>query len=161
MIKITKGNLLKAPVEALVNPVNTVGVMGKGVALQFRQAYPEMYRAYQKACDARDVHLGQVQMFDLGGLAAGPRWIINFPTKGHWKGKSQVKDIEIGLRDLTATVGGLGIRSIALPALGCGNGGLDWSDVLPRIKQAFSNLPDVEVLVYAPDAATMPVQTGE
>ncbi len=163
MIKITKGNLLKAPAEALVNTVNTVGVMGKGVALQFRQAYPEMYRAYQKACNAHDVQLGQVQAFDLGGLAGGPRWIINFPTKDHWKAKSRLKDIETGLADLTATVQRLGIRSIALPSLGCGNGGLDWSDVLPRIKRAFSTLPDVEVLVYPPTgephAATMLVRT--
>jgi O-acetyl-ADP-ribose deacetylase (regulator of RNase III) len=163
MIKITKGNLLKAPAEALVNTVNIVGVMGKGVALQFRQAYPEMYRAYEKACDAKDVRLGQVQVFDLGGLAGGPRWIINFPTKGHWKARSRLKDIETGLADLTATVERLGIRSIALPPLGCGNGGLDWADVLPRIKQAFSSLPNVNVLVFpptgAPEAATMPVRT--
>jgi O-acetyl-ADP-ribose deacetylase (regulator of RNase III) len=163
MIKTTKGNLLEAPAEALVNTVNTVGVMGKGVALQFRQAYPEMYRAYQKACDAKDVHLGQVQVFDLGGLAGGPRWIINFPTKGHWKAKSSLTDIEAGLADLTAIVERLGIRSIALPPLGCGNGGLDWGDVLPRIEQAFSKLRDVEVLVFpptgAPEAVTMPVRT--
>ena len=119
-----------------------------------------MYRAYQKACDAKDVQLGEVQVFDLGGLVGGPRWIINFPTKGHWKARSRLKDIESGLADLTATVEHLGIRSIALPPLGCGNGGLDWGDVLPRIKQAFSKLPDVEVLVFpptgAPEAATMP-----
>lgn len=163
MIKITEGNLLKAPAEALVNTVNTVGVMGKGVALQFRQAYPEMYRAYEKACEARDVQLGEMQVFDLGGLVGGPRWIINFPTKGHWKAKSKLEDIEAGLVDLTVTVERLGIRSIALPPLGCGNGGLNWADVLPRIKQAFANLPDVEVLVFrpsgAPDATTMPVRT--
>jgi len=159
MINITKGNLLKAPAEALVNTVNTVGVMGKGVALQFRQAYPEMYRAYQKACDAHNVQLGQVHVFDLGGLAGGPRWIINFPTKGHWKAKSRLKDIETGLRDLTATIERLGIRSIALPPLGCGNGGLDWQDVLPRIKQAFSKLPDVEVLVYPPTGAPVQIES--
>jgi O-acetyl-ADP-ribose deacetylase (regulator of RNase III) len=163
MIKITEGNLLKAPAEALVNTVNTVGVMGKGVALQFRQAYPEMYRAYQKACDAKDVRLGQMQVFDLGGLVGGPRWIINFPTKGHWKAKSRLADIESGLADLTATVKRLGISCVALPPLGCGNGGLDWGDVLPRIKKAFANLPNVEVIVFpptgAPEAATMPVRT--
>ena len=163
MIKITKGNLLKAPAEALVNTVNTVGVMGKGVALQFRQAYPEMYRAYEKACDAKDVQLGQVQVFDLGGLAGGPRWIINFPTKGHWKAKSRLADIESGLADLTATVERLGIRSIALPPLGCGNGGLAWGDVLPRIKAAFAALPNVQVLVFpptgVPEAAAMPNRT--
>jgi O-acetyl-ADP-ribose deacetylase (regulator of RNase III) len=164
MIKITKGNLLKAPAEALVNTVNTVGVMGKGVALQFRQAYPAMYRAYEKACEAKDVQLGQVQVFDLGGLVGGPRWIINFPTKGHWKAKSRLEDIESGLADLTATVERLGIRSIALPPLGCGNGGLAWNDVLPRIKAAFAALPNVQVLVFSPtgvpEAAAMPNRTA-
>jgi O-acetyl-ADP-ribose deacetylase (regulator of RNase III) len=163
MIKITKGNLLKAPAEALVNTVNTVGVMGKGVALQFRQAYPEMYRAYVKACDAKDVQLGQVQVFDLGGLVGGPQWIINFPTKGHWKSKSRLADIENGLADLTATVKRLGIRSIALPPLGCGNGGLAWADVLPRIKAAFAALPNVDVIAFpptgVPEAAAMPNRT--
>src|SRR5438270_1947057 len=143
MTRITKGNLLKAPAEALGNTVNTVGIMGKGVALQFRQAFPEMYRAYQKACEAKEVRLGEVQAFDLGGLAGGPRWIINFPTKGHWKAKSRLEDIESGLVDLTATVERLGIGSIALPPLGCGNGGLDWNEVLPRITAAFRTLPEV------------------
>lgn len=163
MIKITEGNLLKASAEALVNTVNTVGVMGKGVALQFRQAYPEMYRAYQKACEANDVQLGQMQVFDMGGLAGGPKWIINFPTKGHWKANSRLDDIESGLSSLVTTVRELGISSIALPPLGCGNGGLNWRDVLPRIKEAFADLPNVEVLVFpptgAPEAATMPVRT--
>ena len=164
MIEITKGNLLKARAEALVNTVNTVGIMGKGIALQFRQAFPEMFRAYEKSCLAKDVRLGEVQVFDLGGLVGGPRWIINFPTKGHWKERSRDTDIEAGLEHLIATVRKLGIRSIALPPLGCGNGGLDWTDVLPRIKEAFNDLPDVQVLVFppsgAPDAATMPNRTA-
>ena len=109
-----------------------------------------MYRAYEKACEAKDVQLGQVQVFDLGGLVGGPRWIINFPTKGHWKAKSRLADIESGLADLTSTVQCLGICSIALPPLGCGNGGLNWSDVLPRIQSAFASLPDVQVFVYPP-----------
>lgn len=153
MIKITQGNLLKAPAEALVNTVNTVGVMGKGIALQFRQAFPEMYRAYEKACLAKDVRLGEVQVFDLGGLVGGPRWIINFPTKGHWKARSRLADIEAGLEDLISTVKKLGIRSIALPPLGCGNGGLEWADVLPRIKAAFDELSDVQVLLFPPSGA--------
>jgi O-acetyl-ADP-ribose deacetylase (regulator of RNase III) len=107
--------------------------------------------------------LGQVQVFDLGGLIGGPRWIINFPTKSHWKARSRLADIESGLADLTATVERLGIHSIALPPLGCGSGGLDWNDVLPRIESAFVTLPDVQVLVFpptgAPDAATMPNRT--
>jgi O-acetyl-ADP-ribose deacetylase (regulator of RNase III) len=163
MIKLTEGNLLNAPVEALVNTVNTVGIMGKGVALQFRQAYPPMARAYKEACDAGDVQLGKMQVFDLGGLAGGPRWIINFPTKQHWKSKSRLADIERGLAELIATIQRLQIKSIALPPLGCGNGGLDWGDVLPLIRRAFATLPQVEVLVFppsgAPEAASMPVRT--
>jgi O-acetyl-ADP-ribose deacetylase (regulator of RNase III) len=137
--------------------------MGKGIALQFRQAYPEMFRAYQKACEAKDVRLGEVQIFDLGGLVGGPRWIINFPTKSHWKAKSQLSDIERGLADLTDKVRTLGIRTIALPPLGCGNGGLSWKDVLPRIQAAFGNLPGVRVLLFpptgTPEAAAMPNRT--
>src|SRR5215469_8998988 len=164
MIETTKGNLLKAPVQALVNTVNTVGVMGKGIALQFRQAFPEMYRAYEKACERGDVQLGRVQVFDLGGLAGGPRWIINFPTKGHWRADSRIADIEAGLVDLVAHVRKLHIHSIALPPLGCGNGGLNWSEVRPRIEDAFAALPDVRVLLYepvgAPKSAVMPNRTA-
>lgn len=153
MIESTQGNLLEASVEALVNTVNTEGVMGKGIALQFRQAYPEMYRAYEKACADGEVRLGEMHVFDLGGLVGGPRWIINFPTKGHWKARSRLTDIENGLADLTVKVRQLGIKSIALPPLGCGNGGLDWSDVQPRIAMAFAQLPEVKTLVFAPKGA--------
>src|SRR5258708_39564902 len=144
MIEPTKGNLLEAPVEARVNTVNTEGIMGKGIALQFRQAFPEMFRAYEKACRVGEIRLGEVHVFDLGGLAGGPRWIINFPTKGHWKARSRLADIETGLADLVSMVRKLGIRSIAVPPLGCGNGGLDWAEVRPRIEQAFAALPDVQ-----------------
>jgi O-acetyl-ADP-ribose deacetylase (regulator of RNase III) len=157
MIEITQGNLLKAPAEALVNTVNTVGVMGKGIALQFRQAFPEMYRAYEKACADGDVQLGRVQVFDVGGLVGGPRWIINFPTKGHWRASSRLADIATGLADLVAKVRQLGIRSIAVPPLGCGNGGLDWNEVRPLIEQAFAALPGVQVLLFAPAGAPQSV----
>ena len=163
MLEPAKGNLLEAPVEALVNTVNTEGIMGKGIALQFRQAYPEMFRAYEKACRDGEVRLGQVHVFDLGGLVGGPRWIVNFPTKGHWKSRSRLTDIENGLVDLTAKVRELGIKSLAVPPLGCGNGGLDWRDVQPLIEKAFAQFPDVRALVYAPtgtpDAKAMPNHT--
>lgn len=163
MIELTRGNLLEAPVEALVNTVNTAGIMGKGIALQFKQAYPPMFRDYERACKAGEVQLGKVRVFDLGGLVGGPRWIINFPTKGHWRAGSRMADIETGLRDLVATLKRLHIRSIAVPPLGCGNGGLDWNDVRPRIESAFAELPDVRVLVFppggAPAASTMPNRT--
>ena len=87
-----------------------------------------MYRAYEKACEDGDVRLGRMQVFDLGGLVGGPRWIINFPTKGNWRAHSRLKDVEAGLTDLVAQVHKLGIRSIAVPPLGCGNGGLNWKE---------------------------------
>ncbi|MHB1308582.1 MAG: type II toxin-antitoxin system antitoxin DNA ADP-ribosyl glycohydrolase DarG [Limisphaerales bacterium] len=163
MMELTKGNLLEAPAEALVNTVNTAGIMGKGIALQFKQAYPQMFRAYERDCQAGEVKLGKVQVFDLGGLVGGPRWIINFPTKGHWRTGSRMADIETGLQDLVATIKRLHIRSIAVPPLGCGNGGLDWNDVRPRIESAFAPLPEVRVLVFAPggapEASAMPNRT--
>jgi O-acetyl-ADP-ribose deacetylase (regulator of RNase III) len=152
VIEITKGNLLEAPVEALVNTVNTQGIMGKGIALQFKQAFPEMFRDYEKACKAGEVQLGKMHVFDLGGLAGAARWIVNFPTKGHWRERSRLTDIEAGLEDLVTTILRLGIRSIAIPPLGCGNGGLNWAEVRPRIEAAFTNLPDVNVLLFEPES---------
>ncbi|MDP3841906.1 MAG: macro domain-containing protein [Oxalobacteraceae bacterium] len=163
MIELTNGNLLTAPVEALVNTVNIEGVMGKGIALQFKQAYPAMFKSYEAACKANEVKLGHVHVYDLGGLVGGPRWIINFPTKGHWKSKSRLSDIKTGLEDLVEKVRELDIRSIAVPPLGCGFGGLDWEDVEPLIVNAFTRLPDVHVKLFtpsgAPSATSMPNRT--
>jgi len=163
MTTLTQGNLLAAPAEALVNTVNTVGIMGRGIALQFKQAYPAMFRDYERACKAGEVTLGKVQVFDLGGLVGGPRWIINFPTKGHWRSDSRMEDIEVGLKDLVATIRKLRIRSIAIPPLGCGNGGLDWNEVRPRIEAALAEVPEVAAWVYspggAPTAGEMPIRT--
>lgn len=150
MIEITKGNLLTAPVEALVNTVNTEGVMGKGIALQFKQAYPDMFKAYENACKTNEVKLGQMHIYDLGGLAGGPRWIINFPTKGHWRSKSQLIDIKSGLQDLVQTIVRLKIKSIAIPPLGCGHGGLNWIEVQALCEEAFSEFPDVKIMLFPP-----------
>ena len=155
MIKIAKGNLLEARVEALVNTVNTVGVMGKGIALQFKEAFPAMFRDYTMACKTGDVRLGKMHVFDLGGLAGDRRWIINFPTKGHWRERSRLTDIAAGLEDLVDTIRRLGIQSIAIPALGCGNGGLNWLDVRPCIEAAFTNLADVNVLLFEPETGNL------
>ena len=100
------------------------------------------------------MRLGKMHVFDLGGLTGDRRWIINFPTKGHWRERSRLTDIEAGLEDLVDTVRRLGIRSIAIPPLGCGNGGLNWADVRPRIEAAFINLPDVNVLLFEPESGT-------
>ncbi len=149
MIERGIGNLLEADVEALVNTVNTVGIMGKGIALQFKTAFPANFSAYEKACARGEVVTGQMFVFDRGTMVP-PRYIINFPTKKHWKAKSRIEDIESGLADLVEQIRTRGITSIALPPLGCGNGGLNWADVQPLIANAFAALPDVRVVVFAP-----------
>lgn len=147
------GDLLEADVDALVNTVNTVGVMGKGLALQFRRAYPAMYAAYKSAAKAGEVRLGRMHVWPTG-TATGPRYIINFPTKRHWRSRSQIQDIDAGLEDLVRVVRDLGITSLAVPPLGCGNGGLDWREVEPRIRAALAPLgPDVRVLLFPPTTA--------
>ncbi len=152
MIKEKSGNLLRAEAEALVNTVNTEGVMGKGIALQFKKSYPDMYDAYRKAAKAGEIRLGHVHVWPTGQMT-GPKYVINFPTKGHWKARSALKDIEAGLVDLIEVTRRLGIESIAVPPLGCGNGGLDWREVQPRIEAAFKQVPAVDVLIFPPDAA--------
>ena len=149
-------------VDAIVNTVNCVGIMGKGIALQFRNKWPENNRAYEAACKAKEVRLGRMFVFDSGGLVK-PNYIINFPTKDHWRGKSSLESIREGLKDLVAQVKRLRIRSIAVPPLGCGNGGLEWSEVRPLIEGAFAELPDVEVRLFepagTPDPKSMEVKT--
>ncbi len=161
MLEITSGNLLEADADALVNTVNCVGVMGKGIALQFKQAFPDNTREYERACRAKALHPGKMLVFRTDRRI--PKYIINFPTKQHWKGKSQIAFIKSGLESLTREVESLQIKSIAIPPLGCGNGGLDWDDVYPLIKNAFAAHPEVQVLVYAPTSApspkSMPVAT--
>jgi O-acetyl-ADP-ribose deacetylase (regulator of RNase III) len=163
MIEITKGNLLEANAEALVNTVNCVGFMGKGIALQFKQAFPANFKAYEAACRADEVMPGRMLVYDNGRLL-NPRYIINFPTKRHWRGKSRIADIKSGLTALGEEVRKLGLHSIALPPLGCGLGGLDWGEVRPLIEEAFRELPDVRVLLFepagTPDAKAMPVGTA-
>jgi len=152
MIKRIKGNILEAKTEALVNTVNTVGVMGRGIALQFKRAFPKNYEAYRKACKQYEVQIGKMFTFDLGRLFK-PRYIINFPTKKHWRQKSKIEYIEKGLKALVEEIKKLGIRSIAIPPLGCGLGGLDWFEVYKRIESVFAEIPDVEVLVYEPQGS--------
>ncbi len=162
MIEHVRGNLLEADVEALVNTVNTVGIMGKGIALQFRQAFPENYDAYRKACQHGQVKLGRMFVFRTGRWT-NPRFIINFPTKGHWKGKTRIEDVKAGLLDLVSVLKENDIRSVAVPPLGCGNGGLDWQLVRPLIESALAMVPNTYVLLYgpagAPDVESMPVST--
>lgn len=149
MIHYTQGNLLDSDAEALVNTVNTVGVMGKGIALMFKEAFPDNFRLYAEACRRGEVEVGKMFVTERHSLT-GPRWIINFPTKKHWRNRTRVEWIDEGLADLRRVVRDHGIRSIALPPLGCGNGGLDWSDVRPRLERELSDLEGVEILVYEP-----------
>jgi len=149
MIKTTTGNLLHAHADALVNTVNCVGVMGKGIALQFKKAFPEMFKLYREDSKAGQVIPGRMHVFSTGSLVP-PHYVINFPTKRHWRAKSRMSDIEDGLVDLVNQVHELGLRSLAIPPLGAGNGGLNWHEVRPKIVAAFEELPDVEILLYEP-----------
>ena len=149
MLKLKRGNLLDEKTEALVNTVNCVGVMGKGVALQFKRTFPDNFKQYQKACKNNEVEPGRMFIVATNSLL-NPRYIINFPTKRHWRQPSQLDDIKTGLAALVAEVQRLEIQSIAIPPLGCGNGGLDWAEVKPLILEAFKPLPHVEVIVFEP-----------
>jgi O-acetyl-ADP-ribose deacetylase (regulator of RNase III) len=149
MIQLTKGDILTAKTEALVNTVNCVGVMGRGIALQFRKAFPGNFKAYKKACDNKQVQPGKMFIYDLNRLDR-PHFIINFPTKQHWKNKSRIEDIKSGLVDLVSVVQQQQIHSIAIPPLGCGLGGLNWDEVRPLIFEALKSLPEVDVLLFEP-----------
>lgn len=157
----TEGNLLRSDAEALVNTVNTVGVMGKGIALQFKKAFPDNYKVYRSACRSGEVRLGQVLVHSTGKLTENPKFIINFPTKDHWRSAARLSDIRNGLEDLVNQVERLEVQSIAIPPLGCGLGGLPWSQVEPLIRDAFAPLESVKIMLYAPvgtpAAVDMPV----
>lgn len=149
MISYTQGNLLDAPVETLVNTVNTAGVMGKGIALMFKERFGRNFTLYAAACKAKQVKVGHMFVTETGELD-GPRWIINFPTKDHWKSNSRLEWVESGLDDLKRVLRERNIRSVAIPPLGAGNGGLDWPTVKVRIHAALADLNDVDIVVYEP-----------
>jgi O-acetyl-ADP-ribose deacetylase (regulator of RNase III) len=149
MMKFVQGNLLEAPTEALVNTVNTVGVMGKGIALMFKEAFPENFRAYEEACKQKKVEIGRMFVTE-NRTFHGPRWIINFPTKKHWRQPSKLEWIVDGMLDLKRVIRENNIGSIALPPLGAGNGGLDWPDVRKEVERVLGDLEEVYVLVYEP-----------
>ncbi|MHA7884210.1 type II toxin-antitoxin system antitoxin DNA ADP-ribosyl glycohydrolase DarG [Nitratireductor rhodophyticola] len=154
-IRTKNGDMFAEPVEALVNTVNCVGVMGKGVALEFKNRWPANFRAYKSLCDTKGLKPGQMFVFDTKELftSEGPRYLINFPTKAHWRSKSKMEYIEDGLDALVEAIREHGITSIAIPPLGCGNGGLDWADVRPLIEAKLSSLDDVEIVLFAPKHA--------
>lgn len=149
MIEYKTGDILAEQTEALVNTVNCVGIMGRGIALQFKKAWPENFEAYAAACRREEVRPGRMHVFETGRLT-NPLYIINFPTKRHWRNKSRLEDVEAGLAALVEVIRERGIRSIAVPPLGSGLGGLDWRDVRERIEQALTELPDVQAIVFEP-----------
>ncbi|MFI3184742.1 MAG: macro domain-containing protein [Methylococcaceae bacterium] len=149
-IMTLQGDLLKQlDVDAIVNTVNCVGIMGKGIALQFKKKWPANFKAYVDACKAGLVKPGHLFIYHAGALAT-PKYIINFPTKDHWRGSSRIEFIQDGLVDLVKQIQALGITSIAIPPLGCGNGGLEWQKVKPLIEQAFTAIPEVTVYLFEP-----------
>jgi O-acetyl-ADP-ribose deacetylase (regulator of RNase III) len=152
MIELIQGDILAANADALVNTVNCVGVMGRGIALQFRKAFPENFKAYEAACEGGEVRPGNMLVFETG-LLTGPKYIINFPTKRHWKGRSRIEDIDSGLSALVPLIEKLSVKSIAVPPLGCGLGGLDWSKVRPKIVDALGNIANLDVLLFEPSGA--------
>ena len=152
MIENKQGDILREEVEALVNTVNCVGVMGRGIALQFKNAFPDNFKAYADACKREEVQPGRMLVFKTGKLT-NPQYIINFPTKRHWRSPSRMEDIEAGLKALVETVQRYNIHSIAIPPLGSGLGGLDWSEVRPRIEAALQSLTDVHVILFTPHGA--------
>jgi O-acetyl-ADP-ribose deacetylase (regulator of RNase III) len=149
MIEFRQGNLLDAKMEAVVNTYKTVGVMGKGIALMFKEALPDNFKSYKAASDRKAVKIGN--MFVTENLTLdGPRWIINFPTKKHWRQPTKLEWVVEGLQDLRRVILERGIRSVAIPPLGCGNGGLAWDGVRPQIESALRDLHGVDVIVYEP-----------
>jgi O-acetyl-ADP-ribose deacetylase (regulator of RNase III) len=150
MITFAQGNLLQAEVEALVNTVNTVGVMGKGIALIFKEAFPDNFKAYKRACDRGEIKTGRIFATERRDVIGGPKWIINFPTKQHWRSPSRLEWIDEGLADLRHFIEEHGVHSVALPPLGSGNGGLDWHEVRPLIQRRLEPLRDVSIIVYEP-----------
>ncbi len=152
MIEYKTGDILTEDAEAIVNTVNCVGVMGRGIALQFKNAFPANFKSYAAACKREEVQPGRMFVFETGGLT-NPKFIINFPTKRHWRGKSRAEDIESGLKALTDVIQERSIQSIAIPPLGSGLGGLDWSQVRLKIEEALKDLQDVRVIIFEPKGA--------
>lgn len=152
MIEYKRGDILREEAQAIVNTVNCVGVMGRGIALQFKRVFPDNFQAYAAACEKGEVQPGKMFVFATGQLTH-PHYVINFPTKRHWRGASRMEDIESGLEDLVAVIRQSNISSIAIPPLGSGLGGLSWEDVKPRIEAALQPLTDVHVSIYEPQGA--------
>jgi O-acetyl-ADP-ribose deacetylase (regulator of RNase III) len=145
VVTFVKGDIFKSPAQVLTNTVNCVGVMGRGIALEFKRRFPRMFGDYRIKCEHGEVKPGQPYLWEDDATQ-----ILNFPTKRHWRDNSLLQDIEDGLKYLAATYEQMGIQSIAMPPLGCGNGGLNWTVVQPLIVKHLGPPPDLDVYVYEP-----------
>lgn len=160
MIHYKTGNLLESEAKALVNTVNTVGIMGKGIALQFKNMFPNNYKLYANACKNKELNIGQLLVTEEESLLAGKKIIINFPTKTNWRLPSEYEYIESGLLELVRVIKELDIKSIAIPPLGAGNGGLDWNKVKIILENHLSRT-DCEIFIYEPNASIQEVLKKE
>ena len=142
MITYVKGDIFSSPSKVIVNTVNTVGVMGKGVALEFKNRYPDMFQSYKALCDEKKLDIGKLVLWKNSS-----KWVLLFPTKKHWRNPSKMEYIEKGLEKFVENWDRLGANSIAFPRLGCGNGGLDWEDVRPLMEKYLNPLP-LQILIY-------------
>ena len=156
-LELKHNDLLKQQADAIINTVNCVGIMGKGIALQFKKAFPENYKAYAKACKNNEVKIGKMFVYQSGFLDSNihSKYIINFPTKEHWRGNSKIEYIEEGLDDLYNVIQNLNIKTLAMPPLGCGNGGLNWSDVKKLIINKLSPIEDLILYLYEPQISVL------
>ena len=156
-LELKHNDLLKQQADAIINTVNCVGIMGKGIALQFKKAFPENYKAYAKACKNNEVKIGKMFVYQTGFLDSNihSKYIINFPTKEHWRGNSKIEYIEEGLDDLYNVIQNLNIKTLAMPPLGCGNGGLNWSDVKKLIINKLSPIEDLILYLYEPQISVL------
>jgi len=152
-IQYSDNDLFACGAQALVNPVNCVGTMGKGLALAFKQNFPRNYQAYVQACRAGQIQPGRIMVFDRG-TPSSPRYIINLPTKRHWRESSRLEDVEEGLRDMLRVLDRYAIESVGIPALGCGWGGLDWQIVRERMQDILAHQPSVSFTLFPPKSAT-------
>jgi O-acetyl-ADP-ribose deacetylase (regulator of RNase III) len=148
MITYIEKSIFQSPAQVLTNTVNCVGVMGKGLALEFKNRHPEMFDDYKLRCDRGEVRPGIPYLWEDDQVQ-----ILNFPTKRHWRENSLIEDIDAGLKYLAEHYQEMGICSLALPQLGCGNGGLSWGDVQPLIEKYLAEIPDLEVFVYVASIA--------